>query len=115
MKILSEKTGKEYASVDECIAAEKEYDEAVAAKKAAEEKALAERKAVQEKQIAERKEAAKVVEEKRQALLAAHKDYQEELKKFCDKYGAYHITLKNGDKSLFELFDDFFNFNHFWL
>ena len=28
MKILSEKTNKEYASVDECLAAEKEFDEA---------------------------------------------------------------------------------------
>ena len=29
MRIISEKTGKEYASVEECIAAEKEFDEAV--------------------------------------------------------------------------------------
>ena len=30
MKILSEKTGKEYMTVEECVAAEKEFDEAVA-------------------------------------------------------------------------------------
>ena len=31
MIIRSEKTGKEYATVDECLAAEKKYDEAVSA------------------------------------------------------------------------------------
>ena len=32
MKIMSEKTGKTYATVEECIAAEKAYDEKVAHK-----------------------------------------------------------------------------------
>jgi hypothetical protein len=34
MKILSEKTNKYYATVDECLAAEKAFDEAEAKKKA---------------------------------------------------------------------------------
>ena len=76
MKIYSEKTNKEYASVDECLAAEKEFDEAVAAKKAAEEKALAERKAKQEAIAAERKADADEVEAARQELIAAKKKFK---------------------------------------
>ena len=112
MRIISEKTGKEYASVDECIAAEKEFDEAVAAKKAAEEKALAERKAKQEALVAERKVAADEVENARQKLIAAQKEYREVLSKFCSKYGAYHYSIKPG-----EGFHDLFSsvFDSFWL
>ena len=112
MKIISEKTGKEYNSVELCLAAEKEYDERIAKEKAekeAKEKALAVKK---EAAIDERKEAASKVEEKRQALIAAQKAFQEELTKFCDKYGAYHYTVKNGDESWFNLFDNFFK--NFW-
>ena len=112
MKIISEKTGKEYNSVELCLAAEKEYDERIAKEKAekeAKEKALVAKK---EAALAERKEAASKVEEKRQALIAAQKAYQEELTKFCDKYGAYHYTVKSGDESWFNLFDNFFN--NFW-
>ena len=110
MRIIS-KTGKEYSTVEECLAAEKEYDEQIAqekAKKEAEEKALALKK---EAAIAERKEAASKVEEKRQALMVAQKEFKEELSKFCDKYGAYHYTIKGGD-NIFNLFDSMFD--HFW-
>lgn len=113
MKIMSEKTGKEYATVELCLAAEKEYDDKIAAEKAkkeAEEKALTVKR---ETAIAERKEAAAKVEEKRQTLVAAQKAYKEELSKFCEKYGAYHYTIKGGDESWFDLFDNFFD--HFWL
>lgn len=110
MKIIS-KMGKEYASVEECLAAEKEYDDAIAAKKT-EEKALVERKAKNEAMIAERKTAAAKVEEKRQALIEAQKAYKEELLKFCNKYGAYHYTIKGGEDSWFNLFDNFFD--NFW-
>ena len=113
MKIISEKTGLEYPNVDACIAAEKEYDDKIAKEKAekeAQEKALIVKK---EAALAERKAAAGKVEEKRQALLAAQKAFKEELSAFCDKYGAYHYTVKGGDESWFDLFDNFFN--HFWL
>ena len=113
MKILSEKTNQYYSTVDECIAAEKEYDEKIAKEKAekeAKEKALAVRK---EAALTERKAAASKVEEKRQALIAAQNAYREELSKFCDKYGAYHYTIKGGDNSIFNLFDNWFD--HFWL
>ena len=112
MKIMSEKTGKEYATVELCLAAEKEYDEKVAKEKAekeAKEKALVAKK---EAAIAERKEAASKVEEKRQAFIAAQKAFNDELAGFCEKYGAYHYTVKAGDDSWFNLFDNFFN--NFW-
>lgn len=112
MKIICEKTGKEYASVEACLAAEKEYDDAIAAKKAAKEKALVERKAKNEAMVAERKTAAAKVEEKRQALIEAQKAYKEELSKFCSEYGAYHYTIKGGEDSWFNLFDNFFD--NFW-
>ena len=112
MKIMSEKTGKEYPTVELCLAAEKEYDDKLAKEKAekeAKEKALVAKK---EAALAERKEAASKVEEKRQALIAAQKAFQEELSKFCGKYGAYHYTIKGGDESWCNLFDNFFN--NFW-
>lgn len=112
MKIISEKTGKEYPNIELCLAAEKEYDDQIAKEKAekeAQEKALIVKK---EAAIAERKEAASKVEEKRQALIAAQKSFQEELSEFCKKYGAYHYTIKNGNDSWFNLFDNFFN--GFW-
>lgn len=112
MKIYSEKTNKEYASVDECLAAEKEFDEAVAAKKAAEEKALAERKAKQEAIVAERKADADEVEAARQELIAAKKKFDDILAKFCQKHGAYHYTVKPG-----EGFHDLVSsvFDNFWM
>jgi len=112
MKIYSEKTNKEYASVEDCLAAEKEYDEAMEAKKAAEEKALAERKAKQEIEIAERKADANEVEAARQELIAAQKKYHETLAKFCQKHGAYHYTIKPGE-GIHDLFSSVFD--SFWL
>ena len=109
MRIIS-KTGKEYSTVEECLAAEKEYDEQIAKVKAAEEqKALEIRK---EAAITERKEAASKVEEKRQAVIVAQKEYKEELAKFCEKYGAYHYTVKGGDTSIFDIMNSMFD--HFW-
>ena len=95
MKFLSEKTGKEYASVQECLMAEEEWEAEQAAKKAAEEKALAEAKAKKEVAVAERKAEAEKVETARQELIKAQKNYYEVLGNFCKKYGAYHYTLKS--------------------
>ena len=112
MKILSEKTGKEYPNVELCLAAEKEFDEKVAKEKAEQEAQQKVLVAKKEAALAERKEAAAKVDEKRQALVAAQKEFRDELSKFCDKYGAYHYTVKGGDTSLFDLFDNWFD--HFW-
>ena len=46
MKILSEKTKKEYATVEECLADEAKYDEMIAKKKEEAERKSAERKDV---------------------------------------------------------------------
>ena len=112
MKIISEKTGKEYATIEECLAAEEQLEKELAEKKAAEEKALAERKAKQDALVAERKGAAEEVEKARQELIAAQKKYHAVLAKFCDKYGAYHYTIKPGE-GLHDLFSSIFD--SFWL
>ncbi len=113
MKILSEKTNKYYSTVDECIAAEKEYDEKIAKEKAekeAKEKALAVRK---EAALTERKERANEVEEAYKAVLKAQKAYREKLNTFVKDYGSFHMTLRTGDLNPFDAFESFFD--NFWL
>lgn len=92
MKIISEKTGKEYPNVELCLAAEKAYDEAQAEKKAKEEKALAVKKAQEEKAIAERKVDAEKVEEARKAVIEANKAYNKAMNEFLKKHKSYHYT-----------------------
>ena len=78
------------------------YDDEAAALKA--EKELEEKRT----EAAEvRKRMAQDVEEKRKALHKARKEYDEALEKFCEKYGAYHITL--GKKDLSDVFKDIWN------
>ena len=113
MKIYSEKTNKEYATVDECLAAEEQFEKELAEKKAAEEKALAERKAKHEALAAARKERAADIEAKYKAILDAKKAYREALNAFVHDYGSFHMTVKTGDENPFDLFDGFFD--HFWL
>ena len=112
MKIMSEKTGKTYATVEECVAAEKAYDEKVAEKKAAEEKALAERKAKSEALIAERKDRAAEVENAYKAILEAQKVYREKLNAFIKDYGSFHMTVRTGENNPFDFFEDFWK--NFW-
>lgn len=112
MRIISEKTGKEYTSVEECVKAEKAYDEKIAAEKAAKEKALVEQKAKKEALAAERKNAAECVEAKRKALVEAQKTYREELSNFCKKFGAYHYSVQPGE-GVFDFWSSIFD--NFWL
>lgn len=109
MKIISEKTGKEYTTVEECVAAEEQYDKELAEKKAAEEKALVEAKAKKEALVAARKERANEVEEAYKAILAAQKAYREKLDAFVKDYGSFHMTIKTGDGNPFDLFNSFFD------
>lgn len=83
MIITSEKTGKQYKTVEECLADEKAFDKKIADKKAEEEKLLEERKA-----------RAKRVEEKLAFAAEAKKDAEEELRAFVKDYGSFHTTLK---------------------
>lgn len=97
MKILSEKTNKTYATVDECLKAEKEYDEAVAAKKAKEEEL-----------VNQRKTRAAEIEAAYQEVVDAQKKYRNLLDKFVKDYGSFHMTLHTGDLNPFNAFN-FFN------
>ena len=112
MKILSEKTGKEYPNVELCLAAEKEYDEKVAQEKAAQEKALAEAKAKKEQLAAVRKDRAAEVENAYKAILEAQKIYREKLDAFVKDYGSFHMTINTGEGNPFNLFHNFFE--NFW-
>ena len=98
MKIFSEKTNKEYASVDECLAAEEEFDKQVALEKAKKE------------ELANvRKDRAKEVEDAYKAILEAQKHYREVLNAFVKDYGSFHMTLHTGDGNPFDLFNRFFD------
>ena len=101
MKILSEKTNKYYATVDQCLAAEKAFDEAEAKKKAE----------AQQLNVT-RKERANEVETAYKASLEANKHYHELLDAFVKDYGSFHMTVHTGDLNPFDsfshLFDTFF-------
>lgn len=98
MKILSEKTNKEYASVEECLAAEKEFDKQVALEKAK-----------KEELANTRKTRAKEIEDAYKAILDAKKHYNELLDAFVKDYGSFHMTLRTGDGNPFDLFNRFFD------
>ena len=99
MRIFSEKTGKEYKTVPECIAAEKEFDEAQA-KEEARKKALSD----------ERKTRAKEVEDALKAVCDAQKVYEEKLDAFVKDYGSFHATIRTGEGNPFNLFEPLFRF-----
>ena len=116
MKIMSEKTGKEYSSVEACLAAEKEYDEKIAAEKVKAEKALAVKKEKEEKLALERKADAAKIDEARKAVVEANKAYNKAMNEFLEKYGSYHKTVKYTGKDAVNAWNDFFDsmFDRFW-
>ena len=103
MRILSDKTNKYYATVEECLAAEKAFDEAEAKKKAE-----------AEKLNATRKERANEVEKAYKESLDAYKHYRTLLDAFVKDFGSFHMTVHTGDLNHFDsfshLFNDFFKF-----
>ena len=86
MRIYSEKTNKEYKTVEECQKAEDQWDVEQAAKKAKETK-LAET----------RKERAKEVDE-------AYKHYLKLLNAFLEDYNSYHYTYHLNDDDFMNIF-----------
>ena len=112
MKIMSEKTGKEYKTVEECLAAEKALEEQLAKEKAekeAKEKALVAKK---EAALAERKADAEQVEVARKAMVEANRAYNKAMQDFLKKHGSYHRTWHyTGDEAL-KAWNDFFD--SFW-
>jgi len=99
MKIYSEKTNKEYKSVEECLAAEKAFDEKLALEKAKKEELATQRKA-----------RAAEVEEAYGAIIKAQKAYREKLNAFVKDYGSFHMTVKTGEGNPFNMFDWFKDF-----
>ena len=99
MTIISEKTGKTYETVDECLADEKKFDLEV------------EEKENKKKELANtRKERAKEVEDAYNARLEADKLYRERLNKFIDDYGSFHMTINTEVEDPYSIFDFLDNF-----
>ena len=121
MKYYSEITKRKYDTVEELESAEAEYEKA----KAEKEEAFMQRKKEREEALEQRRldrakaakdleiilgrvsDARKKVNEARQELLQVEKEYQEALRAFCSKYGAYHTTIREPLSSIFDLFWDF--------
>ena len=99
MTIISEKTGKTYSTVEECLEEEKLFDQKL---KAEEER--------QSKLSETRKERAKEVEDAYKARLEADKVYREKLNKFVDDYGSFHMTIDTEVEDTFNLLDFLDNF-----
>lgn len=94
MKYYSDMTNRLYDSVEALEAEELKIKQIEEAKRKAKEEA--ERKAAEAKN--NRAAAAKEVEE-------AYKVYMTKLNDFCEKYGAFHMTLKGDDiGSIFKMF-----------
>ena len=99
MIIISEKTGKEYETIDECLADEKKFDEKVALKEA------------KKQELANaRKERAKEVEDAYKKRIEADKNYRSLLNKFIDDYGSFHMTFDTELEDTFSFFDFLDNF-----
>ena len=98
MKIYSEKTNKEYKTVEECLAAEKAFDDKLALEKAKKAELTTQRKA-----------RAAEVEEAYSAIIKAQKAYREKLNAFVKDYGSFHMTVKTGEGNPFDTFDWFRN------
>lgn len=94
MKFLSEKTKETYATAEECLAAEKAFDEKVAEQKA------------KEKKLADtRKARAEEVEKAYKASLEANKRYHQVLNDFVNDYGSFHMTYHTKDLEPSSLFN----------
>ena len=86
MRYYSDVTKKFYESADECAKEEK-----------ARQVELEKIEAENQKKAEKRKEAAKKVEEAYELYRKAQKDYHDELSKFCETYGSFHMTLGKDD------------------
>ena len=78
MKIISEKTNKTYATVEECLAAEKEYDEKIAAEKAKRERLEKNRQLHYDE-----------LEAAHNKYIEAYKYYKDILKEYLKDYNEY--------------------------
>lgn len=99
MTIISEKTGKTYENVEDCLVDEKKFDLAV------------EEEENKKKELANtRKERAKEVEDAYNARLEADRLYREKLNKFIDDYSSFHMTINTEVEDPYSIFDFLDNF-----
>lgn len=93
MIIRSEKTGKEYATVDECLAAEKRYDDAVSAQE-------------KQKKLREEAKEAKRLEVKaaKDKYYAARQEYIDKLEEFNKEYTCHEVVPDDDWKKFFQYF-----------
>ncbi len=82
MIVISEKTNKAYATVEECLAAEKEYDEKIAAEKAKEERLEKNRQLRYDE-----------LEAAHNKYIEAYKYYKDILKEYLKDYGEYRSIV----------------------
>lgn len=114
IRVYSDKTQQFYNTVEEANRAEFELKEQENREKIRKEREAAEAKAKKEKEVAERKVAADKVEAAHKAMVEAQKVYRDELNKFIETYGSFHMTWNSNDvKSLEDLFKAFDVFNLF--
>ena len=101
MKIISEKTKKEYPTVEACLEDEAKFD--------AEQAKIAEEKRIKAE---EKKARAKEVEDAYKAVVDANKHYLELRNKFVKDYGSFHMTFTDKSKRtvdpMLSWFDEFF-------
>ncbi len=84
MRIISEKTRKTYETVEECLAAEKLFDE--------------EQAKIKEKQLEianAKREKAKAVEEAYATAVKAHQDFLKLRNEFIEEFGYFHMTYRD--------------------
>ena len=105
MKYYSEILNKVFDTEKACYDAELECKRAEEAKlREIEQKKLAEKKK-QEERAAD----AKIVEQKREAMIQAQKDYYDAIDAFTKKHGSYHFSTNSADE-IPHLFGSLFDF-----
>ena len=100
MKFYSENLKKFFDTEKECLAAEEES------------KRKAEVEAKKKEELANaRKERAKAIDEAREVMIKAEKDYNKLVREFIKDYGSYHFSYSSNDvddDELNDLFDSLF-------
>lgn len=100
MKYLSELLHKKFDTEEECLQAEKEYQEK-------QEKELEEKKKLREERKARAEEIDVLYKKKEEAI----KNYNLAVKKFINDYGSYHYSITSEVVPEVSIFDFF---NSFW-
>ena len=105
MKYYSELTQKVYDTERDCKKAEQAFNFELEQKKKAEE----ERRIAEKQKQEQRASDAKVIEQKREAMIHAQKEYREAIDAFVKKHGSYHFTTDSVEK-IPHLFGTLFDF-----